>query len=234
MTTTARPRLRLLSPGQMEAVHEASLHVLAESGLRVDSERARRIFRRGGARVRNDRVYPARELVDWAIEQAPSTVDVFDRRGEKAFRIGGDATRFGTGVTNLWYQDPLTDALAPFSREHMARGVRLSEALPSFDVISTLGVLRDLSPGVADLYAVLEMVANATKPLVLLVSDEKLFVPALDLLETLRGELGSAPFAIPYLNPITPLVLNEGTTDKLLEPSGEGSPSSIPITAWRG
>ena len=51
----------------------------------------------------------------------------------------------------------------------MEKGVRLAQALPEYDVISTLGVLRDLPPQVADLYAVLEMVANSTKPLVLLI-----------------------------------------------------------------
>jgi hypothetical protein len=39
----------------------------------------------------------------------------------------------------------------------------------------------------------------------------------LKLLDAVRGDLGEKPFAIPYLNPITPLVVNEGTTDKLLD-----------------
>jgi trimethylamine--corrinoid protein Co-methyltransferase len=84
-------------------------------------------------------------------------------------------------------------------------------------VISTLGVIRDLPPAVADLYAVLEMVANSTKPLVILISDESLFPRTLQLLDALRGDLGEKPFMIPYLNPVTPLVVNEGTSDKLLD-----------------
>ena len=181
-------------------------------------------LRRGGVRVAGERAYPSRDLVLWAIETAPSSIDVFDRQGEKALCLGQDETRFGSGVTNLWYQDPLSDEIVPFSRDHMARGVRLSQSLVNYDVISTLGVLRDLSPRVADLYAVLEMAANATKPLVLLISDERLFVPALDLLEVLCGDLGTSPCVIPYLNPITPLVANEGTTDKLLDSIARGLP----------
>jgi trimethylamine--corrinoid protein Co-methyltransferase len=61
------------------------------------------------------------------------------------------------------------------------------------------------------------MVANSTKPLVLLISDEKLYPQVLKLLDAVRGDLGEKPFAIPYLNPITPLVVNEGTSDKLLD-----------------
>ena len=217
MENIARPRLTLLRSDQVEAVHEASLVILAESGLRVDSDRARKVYAAGGARIEGDRVYFTHELVDAAIQTAPATIDIFDRAGQPAFQLGDGETRFGVGVTNLWYQDPATDELAPFTRSHMERSVRLCQALPSYDVISTLGVLRDLPPQVADLYAVLEMVANSTKPLVLLISDEKLYPQVLKLLDAVRGDLGEKPFAIPYLNPITPLVVNEGTTDKLLD-----------------
>jgi trimethylamine---corrinoid protein Co-methyltransferase len=225
MDNVARPRLTLLSAAQIDAVHEASLVILSESGLRVDSERAQKVYAAGGARLEGDRVYFHRELVDAAIETAPSTIDIFDRSGQPAFRLGDGETRFGVGVTNLWYQDPSSDELAPFARTHMERGVRLCQALPSYDVISTLGVLRELPPAVADLYAVVEMVANSTKPLVLLISDERLYPWVLELLEALRGELGEKPFAIPYLNPITPLVVNEGTSDKLLDSVERGIPA---------
>ncbi len=225
MTSVARPRLTLLSEAQIASVHEASLRILSELGVRVDSDRARKVYAEGDARVEADRVYLSGELVDWAIASAPTTIDVFDRMGEPAFRLGGgEPTRFGAGVTNLWYQDPMTDDLAPFGRSHMEGCMRLCQALPQYDVISTLGILRDLPPQVADLYAVLEMVANSTKPLVLLISDEKLFPAVLDLLEVLRGDLGARPYAIPYLNPITPLALNEGTSDKLLDSAARSIP----------
>lgn len=220
----AQPRLTLLTQAHVEAVHEASLRILRELGLRVDSERARRVFAkaRAGARIEGDRVTFERDLVEWAIRVSPPTVDVFDRRGAHAFRLGEDRTRFGVGVTNLWYQDPETDALSPFHREHMVKGVRLGQSLPHYDVISTLGVLRDLPPEVADLYAVLEMAANSTKPLVLLISDESLFPAALELLDAVHGDVGAMPFVIPYLNPITPLAINEGTSDKLLDSIDRG------------
>lgn len=220
----AQPRMTLLSPDQIEAVHEGSLRILRELGLRVDSERARRVFARAGPDVHidGDRVTFARDLVEWAIRVSPATVDVFDRRGAHAFRLGEDRTRFGVGVTNLWYQDPQTDGLSPFQREHMVKGVRLSQSLQSYDVISTLGVLRDLPPETADLFAVLEMAANSTKPLVLLISDESLFPAALELLGAVHGDVGAKPFVIPYLNPITPLSINEGTSDKLLDSIDRG------------
>jgi trimethylamine--corrinoid protein Co-methyltransferase len=227
--SAARPRLRLLHSEQIEAVHEGSLRVLRELGLRVDSERARRVFAKAGpgTHIEGDRVTFEREVVEWAIRVSPPAIDVFDRRGRPAFRLGEgqEATRFGTGVTNLWHQDPETDEITPFHREHLVAGVRLSQKLPNYDVVSTLGVLRDLPETVADLYAVLEMVANAEKPLVLLVSDERLFPAVLELLEAVHGDPGHKPFVLPYLNPITPLSINEGTSDKLLDSAARGIPA---------
>ncbi len=208
-----------MTPEQIQLVHEGSLKVLEHTGMIVESERARAVYAKAKDSIMIDdiRVKFKRDVVEWAIKAAPSTYDVYNRLGEKVFSLGEGKTRFGNGVTNLFYQDPLTDEVTQFTRKNMEMGVRLAQSLSEYDVISTLGVLRDMPPQVADLYAVLEMVANSTKPLVLLISDEKLFPRVLQLLEHIHGDVGTRPFIIPYLNPVTPLKINEGTSDKLLD-----------------
>ncbi len=220
-----QPKISVLTPGQIEQVHHYALRILSSVGVRVDSERARRLLAQavGPAGVAGDRVCIPGELVEWALAAAPRAVEVYDRRGNLAFRLP-DQARFGIGVTVLYYQDPETDAVVPFGRQHMAATVRLGGALPNFDVISTVGIVQDVPPEVSDLYAALEMVANTVKPLVLLVSDEEAFPAVLDLLEGLHGDLSSRPFVIPYFNPITPLVINRGTADKMVAAIERGLP----------
>jgi trimethylamine--corrinoid protein Co-methyltransferase len=209
----------------MEAVHKLSLQILDDTGVRVDSERAITALTAAGARAEGDRVRLPADLVQWALAAAPTQIDLCNRRGEPAFRLGdGAETRFGIGVTSLNYQDPMTDEIVKFQRRHMEMMVRLGETLPSFDAISTVGVIQDLDAEQADLYATLEMVANSTKPLVLLVSEEGLFTPVLDLLEAVHGELASRPFVVPYFNPVTPLVINQGTVDKMWATIERGLP----------
>ena len=164
------------------------------------------------------------ELVAWALDAAPSAVDIYFRSGELAFSLGADRTRFGIGVTSLYYQEPTSGEVSHFNRAHMTKMVRLGERLPNYDVISTIGIVQDLSPKIADLYAVLEMTANTTKPLVLLVSEENLFEPALDLLEYLHGDLAARPFILPYLNPVSPLMVNSDTVDKIITSVERGLP----------
>lgn len=239
------PHINVLSLEQIEHIHAQSLEILATVGLRVDSPDARDILAKAGCKASPDNAVriPA-DLVSGALKSAPSAVDIYNRLGQHTFRLGGTPkprTRFGVGVTNLYYQDPLTDSVEPFTRKHMEIGARLGQSLPYFDFISTIGVLQDVAPETGDLYGTLEMAANTSKPLVLLVSEEKRFPAVLDLMEHLAGELSAHPFIIPYLNPLSPLILNEGTTDKMVTAIHRGLPiifsnygmsgASTPITA---
>ncbi|MCX6068671.1 MAG: trimethylamine methyltransferase family protein [Chloroflexi bacterium] len=241
-SSTVQPSLSVLTPEQLEQAHQFSLEILSAVGLRVDSARALTIFSRAGAgiRVEGERVFIQPEMVDWALKSAPESFPVFNRHGELAF-TAGEGAHYGVGVTNLFYQDPQTDEISPFSRAHMALGTRLANSLPAYELVSTLGVIRDVPAGQDDLYAVLEMAANTTKPLVILNSDEKQFAASLDLLEKLSGGLAEKPFAIPYFNPVTPLIINRETGDKMITAIERGLPviysnygmagTTTPITA---
>jgi trimethylamine---corrinoid protein Co-methyltransferase len=240
---SAKPSLSLLSEEQIHYVHIRSLEILQNVGVRVDSPRARQVLSTsGGVRwLSDDRACLDAELIEWAIDAAPATIDIYSRSGDLSFCLGADRTRFGVGVTNLYFQDPLTDKMTPFTRQDMARSVRLSHHLVNYDLVSTIGIVQDYPPETADLFAELEMLANTTKPLVILISKEELFTTVLDLFEHLVGDLATKPFVVPYLNPITPLIINCGTSDKLFETIARGLPviysnysmagMSTPITA---
>jgi len=212
-----RPRISVLGQQRLDQTHDHSLHILTSVGVEIESEQAIGIFVKAGADADGNRIRIPADSVRWALDVAPSSVDIHDRRGDPAFRIGeGAETRFGIGVTALNYQDPMTDEITQFTRKHMEHTVRLGESLPSFDAISTVGVVQDIASDQSDIYGTLDMVANSTKPLVVLVSQEDRFPAVQDLLEHLHGDLASKPFVIPYFNPVTPLVINQGTIDKML------------------
>jgi trimethylamine--corrinoid protein Co-methyltransferase len=220
------PRIQVLNAEAIDQIHNASLKILSGIGIRVDSARASKVFRSApGAKFLDERrVVIQPDTVEWAIQQSPSSIDIYNRRGDPIFRLGEDSTRFGIGVTNLFYQDPADDSILPFTREHMRRSVQLGNLLPAYDVISTIGIIRDIEISKADLVAVLEMVANTIKPLIILMSDEKQFLPGLELLEQLVGNLSKKPFVIPYFNPVTPLILNQSTADNMISSIDRGVP----------
>ena len=223
-----KPEIKVLARNQIEKIHSYSLEILSKTGIRIDSLRARKLFAEAlGVSDKDGAVRIPAELVERALNSAPSTVDIYDRRGNMRFQLGNaqkSQTRFGIGVTNLYYQDPATDAVTAFTRKHMELATRLGSVLSGYDVISTIGIIQDISPELADFYGTLEMIANTTKPLVILISEKQCFDISLDLLEHLHGDLSVKPFIIPYFNPITPLVLNEDTVDKIFSTIERGLP----------
>jgi trimethylamine---corrinoid protein Co-methyltransferase len=216
-TARAAPRIRLLTPAQVGQVHAFALKILARTGVRVDSDRIRTTLANkiGKSYIHDNIVHLPAEVVEWALTSAPRTIDLFDRRGQPAFQLGDGSLHFGIGVTALFYQDPRTDRISPFTRRNMQDMVRLGSRLPLYDVISTVGIVQDVHPALSDLYGSLELIANTTKPLVLLVSDENRFGDVLDLFTFLHGDLSTRPFILPYFNPVSPLVMNAGTVEKM-------------------
>lgn len=214
-----RPQLTMLTEEQKQDIHHSTLELLATTGVRIDSPSVLEMLGKklGTTMVDGQTVRFPSELVEWAIKSAPPKIQVYDRRGNECFTIGGegDRLRFGIGVTALYYQDPATDTPELFQRKHMQDMVRLGNKLRHYDMISTVGIVRDVPEPLTDLYGSLEHFANGTKPLVLLCSDEHRFDDVLQMFEMLHGDLGTKPFIIPYFNPVSPLVMNAGTVDKL-------------------
>ena len=220
-----RPHLSLLSPEQIQQVHQYSLRILSETGVRVDSEAVVELLRSTGqVQIDGSNVKFPAEIVAQAIKSAPPVIQMFDRRGEPVFRLGNDRLRFGVGVTALYYQEPVGDKLEPFTREHMRIITSLASSLKHYDVISTLGIVRDVPEALGDFYGNLEMFANTTRSLVLLTSDEQNFAPLLGMFESLHGDLGNKPFIMPYFNPVSPLVMDSGTLLKMQTSIERGLP----------
>jgi trimethylamine--corrinoid protein Co-methyltransferase len=211
-----RPQLKLLTEDQIQQVHQYVLRILSETGVRVDSLSVIETLEKSGqVQVQEKRVKFSPEIVEHAIQSAPSVIQMYDRLGKPAFRLGDDCLRFGVGVTALYYQEPVSDNLVLFTRRHMRVMTQLGSSLPHYDVISTPGIVQDVPETYSDLYGNLEMFANTTKPLVVLTSDVKMFEPLMCVFEHLHGELAEKPFVMPYFNPVSPLVMDSGTLLKM-------------------
>ena len=215
-----KPKLQLLSLEQINRVHQYSINILEKTGIQVESKTALDIFKKSNAvKIENDVVQIQGELINSAIKSVPSSIEIYNRTGDIAFNIGkkqGDETYFGIGVTNTYFQDIASRRIEPFTRQHMQHCTKLGDLLSNYDMVSTLGIPADVSTHQLDLYSTLDMYANTSKPLVLLISDSKKINKVFELLSFLHGDISTKPFFIPYLNPITPLKLNKSTTDKMI------------------
>ncbi len=72
------PAFRVLSPSQLDQIHDASLEILRRTGVRIYSDEAIDLLRAAGAFVEDGSLVkiPSR-LVDWAVRAAPRNTPSF-------------------------------------------------------------------------------------------------------------------------------------------------------------
>ena len=233
------PLLTLLTPSQCAEIHAASLHILETAGVRVDSPRARQIFARsGGCRLVEDRVYLTPELVESALKSAPATIQVYDRRGDPSLtsarsapaRLRDSLARPRLTPASAWASPTCTTRTPPAkpSPPSPARSWRAACAWAKRCPASTWSppsasstTSPRTSPTCTPCWRWSPTPASrsscssrtrASSP------------PCSTCWRALHGDLAAQPFVIPYLNPVTPLIINEGTSDKLLACVERGLP----------
>ena len=90
------PPMQMLSEDQVEAIHDASMHILENFGIEVMSPRALSLFEQAGAKVdhANQTVWLDRGLVAETIATAPSRYTLTPRNSANTVDLGGDALNF--------------------------------------------------------------------------------------------------------------------------------------------
>ena len=227
------PQFRLLTDEKIRAIHDGAMTVLEEVGIEMAHEGARQMLLAAGGTVEEEiLVKIPRDLVDRALTTAPGTFSLYDRNGRETIKLGAGVTYYGAGVTNLAYMDIDGDR-HDFTLEDIGKVAHLADALPNIDFVATPGVIKP-SPEhrveLVDQLAFIQLVSNTTMPLVILTPDayqmEDIFEMA-DLVAGGRDALRERPFMMPYLNPVSPLVFNPATVDKLFLAVDRGVPVCV-------
>ena len=90
------PPMRILSDDQIEAIHEASLHILENFGIEMMSARALDLLADAGAKVdrATQTVFIDRGLVDKALATTQPSYTLTPRNRDRAVQLGGAAINF--------------------------------------------------------------------------------------------------------------------------------------------
>lgn len=90
------PPLEIVSADELEAIHRASLRVLAEIGIDFTLPEARAMLKDAGAKVDGERVRFDPAMVEELIASAPRAFTFHARNPQNDLTIGGGAISFGT------------------------------------------------------------------------------------------------------------------------------------------
>ncbi|MEM9145933.1 MAG: trimethylamine methyltransferase family protein [Pseudomonadota bacterium] len=127
--------VEILSADQIEAIHAASLRVLAETGIRVLSEDARRLYAQAGMRVADEMVLFDPDAVLELVANAPSRVQLRARGPDRDVEIGGRKVGICTTGGTPNFSD-LEHGRRPGTLALLGDFCRLAQ---SFDVIHIIG-----------------------------------------------------------------------------------------------
>lgn len=90
------PPYEVASPEKLEEIHEASMHILENTGIRFMDEEAMVLWEKAGAKVdrATQHVWPARGLIMELVAKAPSSFRFRSRNPERTRLIGENAINF--------------------------------------------------------------------------------------------------------------------------------------------
>ena len=225
---SVRPKLSILECDQIEEILQASLEVLARTGVEVHDERSRSILLQAGAHAgHGDRVYLTAGLVRRCLATVPASVRVCDRRGRTAMRLEGYRAYFGAGSDTPYVLDHETGERRTATLADVQTAARVADALANIDFHMSLALASDVPAAVYDRYTFAAMVRNTVKPIVLTATDDAGLRDILRMCDVIAGgreAFLTNPFVVLYGEYISPLVHPATALHKLLLASELGLP----------
>ena len=131
------PPIEPLSADEIESIHQASLQVLAELGMKVTDLEARKIYAEGGARVddNEEMVYLDPEMVAEVIKTVPAEYIHNARNPNKSVTIGGNHITF-SGVAGPAFVSDLDRGRRPGTYAELCDYKKLFQ---TYDIIHYAG-----------------------------------------------------------------------------------------------
>ncbi|MEJ2732468.1 MAG: trimethylamine methyltransferase family protein [Anaerolineae bacterium] len=201
----------LLASDDLERVHIVALEVLAQTGVVILHQPTLTLLKSAGCRViaEEQRVCLPPDLIEEAVARAPGVVDLYDRSGKPAMKLGAGPlhARTSSGATSIL--DPASGACRPATRHDAALAARLADALPHVHGVSTMAVQpADVPVSMVDLHALHIALTNSSKPLGYVCLNEGLLDAVVAMAATVAGgdaSLRERPFLTALAESTSPL-----------------------------
>jgi trimethylamine--corrinoid protein Co-methyltransferase len=241
---TYKPRLKVLSREQALAIHDAAVHILEETGFKMEHPGVLEMLVGAGCTVNDkDWVKMPAKLVENALSSAPKKIDLFDQRGNKTMPLENGNYFYGTGSDATFTIDLDTGERRRSVLKDVANFARLVDGLENMDFIMCMSNPVDVP--IEDIYVHVfaEIVKNANKPIVFIADSGKDIAKIYQIACLVAGSekaFQQKPFILSYSEAISPLRFPENVMEKLVFcaqkkipiclPSGSNAGGGAPVT----
>ena len=212
--------LEVLDATKIAAIHEAGLHLLTKSGMKVGGEKALEIFRKSEAKVDGDLVFITEKMLEEALKTVPKELKLYKRDGSPYLDVNKrDHTVFyGTHADQLELLDPFTGKVRPFLRADNKMMCQLASYLENISFVLSVGMSADVRPEVQTQVTFLDTLRNFDKVINFSTNDIESLQQCIDMAAVAAGglkNLQEKPFIFNYCEPIPPRTHPVESTEKL-------------------
>lgn len=232
-------RLQVFSDDDIKAIHNATLDVLQNSGIKVLSQEAREIFAAGGAIIDQEtsivKIPP--QMVEDAIQNAPNTVLLAGRNPKNDYMAGNGNvgfTNFGEGIKVI---DPFTRKSHNSTKKDLKDATRICDALENITVYERALGADDVPAEVQSIHNAEAIFNNTEKHCFIGAGCGYNVKKIIEMAATIAGgmeNLRKRPIYTPLCCPNSPLSLNPDTTEIIIETAKAGIPINVLSMALSG
>lgn len=218
----------LLTQEQVEQVHEASLEILQEVGLKVRHVEARELFKEHGCNVEEERVKFPRAVVEKCRAMYPSSFTFHARDPKFDKTIPQDSPVIVTASSAPDIIDPVTGVERRAESSDIARIAHLINELPGYDMFS-ISTLADDAPAdqftVSRLYPSLKYCLKPIRVTTTNMKDTRSVVKMMYLVAGGQEAYKEHPFLTHHYCPVvSPLTMDHLSTENVMFFAREGLP----------
>lgn len=237
----------VLTSEEVKTIQNATLTLMENTGCDIYSEKAKEIFKIGGAKIEGNRVRFPRELVEKCIASAPDIVNIYDRNGNLAMELGARNAYFGPCVSCPNIIDPYTKIRRPPLKSDVEMVGKVTDALKNMDFVMGMGLISDKTTTLADIHEADALLKNTTKPVCTWAFNLENIKDLIEMFEVSVGGadlLREKPNLIVFTEPSTPLRHSAEALDKTIYTMEKGLPvvyapagmlgGTVPVTIAAG
>lgn len=224
-----------LTQADLEAIHEASMRILAEVGVNIPLPEAREIFRSHGARIDGRLIFLTEAQLLGALQSVPRQFKIRARNPQRNLVVGGGRPVFAPGYGAPFLVDAEIGKRVP-TMEDYRRLVKLAHTLPNQDMSGFLMVEPGDEPGnAAHLHMLQAHLTLSDKAFLGSTTGKTGAAHTMAMAGIVFGDLqGQDPVTIGLINSLTPLGYSEEMLAALVEYATWGQPVIIAAMGMAG
>jgi trimethylamine--corrinoid protein Co-methyltransferase len=232
-----RPRLNVIGTDLIVRILDEAKRILAETGMEIRGESMRQRLLDHGLQTdsRGERILFPPDVVDRAVETAPSSFTLYDRDGVAHTELGGWNVNFVPGSSGLKILDHRTGETRLANSTDFVEYVRLADGLEHLGYLATaFSTNEDIEAQVSDAWRLYMVLVNSKRPIVSGAFSEHGVPRMARMLQMFRrgpAELAAKPMSVFTITATGNFRYGEDSCQNLLDCVEAGIPIEIvPVT----